>query len=384
MATVSGTFTGVGVSANLDLVAVGEDVTYTFSGGTDVIHQLEREKGSIGSGAWEVVLGPYTDDDGSDSPVVYSVKHANERLRARCTSYGSGTLTYSFSDGDKETFVMRDKDGNVIFTVTQAGITFPGTLTVDGAATVTGALTQTGNVVLAGTLTVDGAATITGALTQTGAATLASDLTVDGNSIQTGTTLQTGVQTNSAEEVISHGVGTVAGTGVAVAESGSGAFHKTVFTLTDVLIPQASITTAAGVGSIKIYDFPTGAIFRMGCTADLAITIAAAEQADFTDNTPEGDIGIGSITMANDDAFGTDATDDDWGTAQTYVMSAWADADVAISAEAAVMLADGGTDADLFLSALTDAGDIDDGVSSAGITVNGTITVLWANCGQFA
>ena len=72
MSEVASTFTGVGVSSNLDLPAKGENVTYTFSGGTDVIHQLEKEAGSPGSGSWQIVLGPYTDDDNSDSPVTYT------------------------------------------------------------------------------------------------------------------------------------------------------------------------------------------------------------------------------------------------------------------------------------------------------------------------
>lgn len=312
MAEVSSTFTGVGVSSNMDLPAKGEDVTYTFSGGTDVIHQLEKEVGSPGSGMWQIVLGPYTDDDNSDSPVVYTTKETNERLRARCTSYGSGTLTYAFADGLKQTSLVKDSDGNTVYYSDQDGMVLPNALKTEA------------------------------------------------------------------------NVGTVAGSGVTVKEYGDGIMHKTVFTLVNAKIPQVSSGAAVGVGSLKIYDFPTGAIFRMGLTADLALTIATADQADFTDNTPEGDIGIGSLTMGNADAFGTDATDDDWGTGVTYAMTAWADADVAINSEAALMLNDGGTDADLFLSALTDDADFDDSTTSDGITVNGTITVLWLNCGQFA
>ncbi len=178
--------------------------------------------------------------------------------------------------------------------------------------------------------------------------------------------------------------GTVAGTGVSVKEYSSGAFHKTVFTLDNAKVPQVSSGSANGVGSLKIYDFPTGAIFRMGCTADLSLAVASADQADFTDNTPQGDIGIGSLTMGNADAFGSDATDDDWGTGQAYSMTAWADSDVAINSEVAVMLVDGGTDADLWVSMLTDNADFDDSTTGDGIQVSGTITVLWAGCGQFA
>ena len=58
--------------------------------------------------------------------------------------------------------------------------------------------------------------------------------------------------------------------------------------------------------------------------ADLSLAVASAKQADFTDATPEGDAGIGSVAPENADALGTDATDDDFATATAFTMSAFA------------------------------------------------------------
>jgi hypothetical protein len=170
-------------------------------------------------------------------------------------------------------------------------------------------------------------------------------------------------------------------TGLTVKEYGDGAIHKTVFTLDSVAVPVVSVTTGAGVGGTKLYDFPTAAILRLGCTADLAMAIDAGDQADFTDGTPEGDVGIGTVIMANADAFGTDATDDDWGTGVAFVGSSYADADIEVASEAVGIHPEGALD--LNLNALVDAADIDDSTTSA-LQFTGTITIIWANLGEYA
>ncbi len=111
------------------------------------------------------------------------------------------------------------------------------------------------------------------------------------------------------------------------------------------------------------------------------MAIGAAKQADYTDNTPEGDIGIGTLLPANADALGTDATDDNLGTAQAISMTAWASTQDIVS-EAIVDLDGTSTPADVIVTALIDAGDIDDDMTTE-IEVSGTVTITWINMGDF-
>ena len=181
------------------------------------------------------------------------------------------------------------------------------------------------------------------------------------------------------------GVGTVAGAGVSLVEMGSGLFHQTIFTLASVIIPTATTAdTEIAVGGIKIYDFPAGAILRLGCQADLSSLVVAADQSKLADNASEGDFGIGTVAPANQDALGTDATDDDWGTAQAYVNTVHADADIEIPSEAVGIHADGTLD--LILNGSIDAADITNTGSAVtvGIEMSGIITVTWVNLGLFA
>ena len=178
-------------------------------------------------------------------------------------------------------------------------------------------------------------------------------------------------------------VGTASGSGVSVVESGSDALHKTTFTLTDVPVPITSVTTGAGVGGLLIYTFPVGYIQRFGCVGNLSISVDAAEQDNFTDGTPEGDIGIGSAAPADADALGTDAADDDWGTAAAYTMTAFEDTDVNIAPEAGALVDRNSSAAELYINALVDAADIDDGVTTE-VLVSGTLTVTWAHLGSTA
>lgn len=169
--------------------------------------------------------------------------------------------------------------------------------------------------------------------------------------------------------------------GLTVEERGFGPVKQTIFHLTDVAVPVVSVTTGNGVGGLKIYDFPAGQILHMGTIAQLSNRIATAKQADFTDATPEGDVGIGTVAPANADALGTDATDDDFATATAFTMSAYADASIAVPSEAQASFNGRTTPIDLYLNHLVDAADIDDGTSSE-ILYSGKITVNWMNLGD--
>lgn len=181
---------------------------------------------------------------------------------------------------------------------------------------------------------------------------------------------------------VARGDGAKNGATVSVSEQGNEAVHKTVLTLTSTPITIVSVTTGNGVGGTKVYDFPEGRILVLGCMADISLAVAAAKQADFTDGTPEGDLGVGSVAPANADALGTDATDDDMGTATAFTMTAFAAANVKIPSEASIQFDGTTTPLDAYLNALVDAADIDDDTTTE-IEATGTITLHWINLGDF-
>lgn len=175
--------------------------------------------------------------------------------------------------------------------------------------------------------------------------------------------------------------GAVAGSGVTALEIGNDAFRRTRLTLVNVVCPMASITTGNGIGGVNVYDFPEGFLQIMGTIANIGVSVAAAKQADFTDNTPEGDIGIGSVIITDPTAFSTDATDDDFAAGVALIMAAFDSPSNPMGTQAA-QLEDGSTTAvNLIVNAFIDAADIDDGVTSE-VLLNGTIDVVWSLIGD--
>lgn len=197
----------------------------------------------------------------------------------------------------------------------------------------------------------------------------------------------TGTAAVKLEDVLpGSSVGEAVGPSVSVAEYDSrveagAVVRRTVLSLKDFPVPVESVTNGAGVGGAKVYGFPAGRILVLGCMADLALAVAAGKQADFTDATPAGDVGVGSAAPANADALGTDATDDDYATATEFTMADYAAA-AKVPSEPALQHDGTGTPKDVFVNALVDAADIDDDAETE-ILVSGTITLTWINLGDF-
>ena len=187
--------------------------------------------------------------------------------------------------------------------------------------------------------------------------------------------------TNLATEAVANeSAGTPSVPTCSVEEVGDGVLKKTILRLASVPVTVISVTTGSGVGGTELYGFPLGQINMLGCVSSLSCVIAAADQADFTDATPAGDIAIGSLAPANADALGTDATDDDFATAVALTMAAYSSSSQLVSEPALLM--DGTTTAkNLFVNLLIDAADIDDDVTST-VYVSGTVVVTWLNIGD--
>lgn len=330
MATRTDAFTAVG-AGGLFGVRDGDRFTYAVSGtfvGTWVL-----EKSENGGAAWEQV----DTGTGTKSSTTVDVRNtktagADAHFRFRCAAFTSGQIDTELSDAE-------------------SGIVTPETALVDTDGTPRAVARE-------------------GGLDVTGDLDVSEDLSVAGTAAFTVDTLK-----------CTGGVGAKNGATVSVVEQGDGNIHKTVLTLTATPLPIVSVGAGNGVGGVKLYDFPEGRICVLGTMADLSLAVAAGKQADFTDATPEGDVGIGTVAPANDDAFGTDATDDDFATGQAFTMSAYA-ATAKCQSEPVQQMDGTATPKDLYLNGLVDAADIDDDVSTE-IEVTGTVTVVWVNLGDF-
>jgi hypothetical protein len=176
--------------------------------------------------------------------------------------------------------------------------------------------------------------------------------------------------------VTADGVGAKNGAAVAVVELGTGAVHKTVFTLTALSITVTDTGGAAGAqGGAKIYDFPEGVIVRGGCTANLTTLAGAggiADGAALVGSLGEVVAGVGDATLS-----GTEAD-----FIASYAGTLVAGAGVITKyGEPSVTSLDGHTTPiDLFLNVAVPDADVS---SSDTVAVSGTITCVWTSTGDF-
>ena len=181
-------------------------------------------------------------------------------------------------------------------------------------------------------------------------------------------------------DVTNTGAGTVpaaVANTVTVVEYGNEAMHQTVFTLTDM--PQTVVNGTEYQGT-QIYDFPDGKLHILGVTATLAQKTTSI-LADTLNASSTGAISLGTATASSttlastmvnllpSTAFTSSATINVAGTAVGATLAA-----------AAVL--DGHTTAvDMYLNtAYATTGDVD---ADATQTISGTITVTWANLGDY-
>lgn len=171
------------------------------------------------------------------------------------------------------------------------------------------------------------------------------------------------------------GVGAKNGAAVAVAEYGSGAVHKSVFTLTALSITMTDAGAAGCHGSHKVYDFPEGVIQILGCSYNLTTLAGAGGIADGAALVGS----LGSVTTATDNATLT-GTEADLIASTTGTLTAGAGV-LAKHGSLVATAFDGHTTAmDAFLNvAVPDA----DSSASDTLAVSGTITIVWANLGDY-
>jgi hypothetical protein len=170
-------------------------------------------------------------------------------------------------------------------------------------------------------------------------------------------------------------IGAAAGTGVVAAEYGGAPVHKTVLTITNLAITVTDTGGAnGGQGSQKVYDFPEGVIQLLGASYNLT-TVAAAgigATAALVGSLGSAAAGVGDATLT-----GTEA-DMIASTTGTLTGSAGT---LAKHGSINTTAFDGHTTA---LDAILNLAVPDAGISAnAVVTVSGTITLVWANLGDY-
>jgi hypothetical protein len=167
---------------------------------------------------------------------------------------------------------------------------------------------------------------------------------------------------------------------VSVQDAGdaSGAYHQTIFTLTN--LPVTVRDTEQG-GGVQIYTFPKGWLKRLGGTANLNFTTHSV-LASTLHSGVSCRYGVGSTTQANATLA---TTEQDLIPVTTFTSGTTIDvANTAVGAHQDDVLAalDGhSTPVAAFMNiSVPGASDID---GNASVLVNGTITLFWLNQGTY-
>jgi len=175
------------------------------------------------------------------------------------------------------------------------------------------------------------------------------------------------------------GQGTVAGTGVSSREYGIGAIRKTVFTFTDAEVTMADEAGVVAYGGLKIYDMPAGAILFFGATADLDVTLTAAGiNADW-----DGDFGIGTVTASNNATLATTEQNILPTTATPQASGSATTANGQSTATENAVIDGTSTAVDVYVNFLVDDADHDITSTPTNLVLNGTVTILWVNLGDY-
>lgn len=120
-------FTAAGHNTTLSLRNKGEIAAIALSGTYAATVELQREKGSPGSGAWEAIKSWNT----ANATVAYNYVASQdaERLRIICVAFTSGTEVSTITlTGNQVIHEWTDKQGNLLMRLTQYGLELVGVL----------------------------------------------------------------------------------------------------------------------------------------------------------------------------------------------------------------------------------------------------------------
>jgi len=179
----------------------------------------------------------------------------------------------------------------------------------------------------------------------------------------------------NAYNALHDNIGAGAGTGVSVTNSYG--FQKSIIKFVNTPIVMADEAGVVAYGGLKIFDFPAGSLVIQGATADIAVTKSSAGIIA----TFDGDFALGTAAAANDATLTSTEANIIPSTATPQAVSG---ATTAKGRSTAALLLDGTTTAaDLYINFLVDDADHDVTTTPANLILNGTVTVLWANMGDY-
>lgn len=187
----------------------------------------------------------------------------------------------------------------------------------------------------------------------------------------------------SGTPVFSNPVKTTYGNGSAVTnvdtatEYGDGIIHKTILTFTNYALALTDTANSSGLGHVKIYGFPAGAIEVEGATTNLTASSATGSQHGLV-AAADGDFALGTTTSGVGKTL-TGTAANVIGSTELAQFANTAGVIKGYSASSAIF--DGTTTSkDLFLNTMFDDAD---STGNDTLYITGTITVVWKNLGDY-
>jgi len=167
--------------------------------------------------------------------------------------------------------------------------------------------------------------------------------------------------------------------GLSYVHYGNGIINKTVITFDDHAIALTDETGVVAYGGSKVFEFPAGAILMLGATSDVDLTKSSAGvDADW-----DGDMGVGVVTASNNATLAT-TEQNIIPTTATPQASGGATTANAQSTSTENEVIDGtSTNVPVYFNLLVDDTDHDVTTTACNLILNGTLTLIWANLGDY-
>ena len=178
------------------------------------------------------------------------------------------------------------------------------------------------------------------------------------------------------------GAGAKNGATVTVAETGNEVIHKSLLTLVNTVVNITDDVGVVAYGSVKLYDFPAGAIQVLGGVIDLTATVSG----NGIDDDYNGDYSLGSVAAGNTNTLSSTEVDIFPTTASTVASGGVAKMEASGATLVAASI-DGtavNSEVDMYLNIIVDDGDQDVNSNASDLLCNGTIAVHWINLGDIA
>jgi hypothetical protein len=183
-----------------------------------------------------------------------------------------------------------------------------------------------------------------------------------------------------AAVLVTTGAAAAAGTGVTAVQHANG---RVVITFVNVAIPMVDEPGVVAFGSLKVLDLPEGFLAFHGASANLTLTKSQALDLGLI-ALWDGDFGLGTTAAGNNNALATTEQDLIPTTPTPQAVAGATTAKGVSTATEAFKILDGHTTPkDVYLNFIVDDTDHDVTAQAVNIIVNGTITLVYDNLGDY-